>query len=444
MLWTYTGLTLLGVVLHFISRQPYGELVNWIYQGLTLAIGVTALISLYRLRSSLTRAMWTFTLGATLGVTGLFIHELETQGNYGAIIPMYHIGIFSLGLILGFRPAVFYATGVSSILLTIDVLYSFNGELALYVVLAYAMALPSKVVERLIEESTAELSRVNRRLREEIAERRRAELALQEHRDHLEDLVAARTAELQARTAELEARNEELDAFAHTVAHDLKSPVASIVGFSELVYKRYQDAIDDRTGETLEFIARLGRQVARIVDELLLLATVRRLDDVELTQLNMASILDDVQVRLSDLIAETEAEIVAPEHWPAAMGYPPWIEEVWANYISNAIKYGGQPPHVELGATAREQGRVCFWVRDNGKGLTTEEQQRLFTPFTRLEQVTAKGHGLGLSIVRRIIHKLDGEVKVKSEVGHGSTFMFTLQAADTHPSARGDRPRLAR
>ena len=97
--------------------------------------------------------------------------------------------------------------------------------------------------------------------------------------------------------------------------------------------------------------------------------------------------------------------------------------------MSNALKYGGQPPRVELGATEQEDGTVRFWVRDNGHGLTPEEQARLFTPFTRLDQVSAKGHGLGLSIVRRIVEKMGGQVGVESQVGQGSTFVFTLPMA---------------
>jgi len=71
---------------------------------------------------------------------------------------------------------------------------------------------------------------------------------------------------------------------------------------------------------------------------------------------------------------------------------------------------------------------VRFWVRDNGPGLTPEAQARLFTPFTRLDQVRAEGHGLGLSIVQRIVKKLGGHVGVESEVGRGSVFTFTLMA----------------
>jgi signal transduction histidine kinase len=69
---------------------------------------------------------------------------------------------------------------------------------------------------------------------------------------------------------------------------------------------------------------------------------------------------------------------------------------------------------------------VSFWVRDNGLGLTVEAQKKLFTPFTRLEQMHTQGYGLGLSIVQRIIEKLGGQVGVESEPGQGSTFFFTL------------------
>jgi signal transduction histidine kinase len=115
-----------------------------------------------------------------------------------------------------------------------------------------------------------------------------------------------------------------------------------------------------------------------------------------------------------------------------ALGYAPWLEEVWANYISNAIKYGGQPPLVELGADSLPSSQVRFWVRDNGPGLKPEEQERLFTPFTRLDQARARGHGLGLSIVRRIVEKLNGSVGVESQTipGKGCTFWFTLKQAE--------------
>jgi signal transduction histidine kinase len=174
-------------------------------------------------------------------------------------------------------------------------------------------------------------------------------------------------------------------------------------------------------------IAQSGHKINRIIDELLLLAVVRKLDEVEMEPLDMASVVAESRRRLAYMIDESQAKVALPDAWPVASGYGPWVEEVWANYLSNAIKYGGQPPHVEFGATEQADGTVRFWVRDNGPGLTPEEQDRLFTPFTRLDQVRAKGHGLGLSIVRRIVEKLGGQVGVESEIGRGSKFYFTLE-----------------
>jgi signal transduction histidine kinase len=144
----------------------------------------------------------------------------------------------------------------------------------------------------------------------------------------------------------------------------------------------------------------------------------------------MERIVDAACQRLSALIEERTAEITLPEAWPTALGYGPWVQEVWVNYLSNALKYGGTPPVIELGASPQD-GSIRFWVKDNGPGITAEDQARLFTPFTRIDQAAAQGHGLGLSIVHRIIEKLGGTVGVESEVGAGSTFWFTLPAEKT-------------
>ena len=112
------------------------------------------------------------------------------------------------------------------------------------------------------------------------------------------------------------------------------------------------------------------------------------------------------------------------------MGYSPWIEEVWVNYLSNAIKYGGKPPRLALGfdrpAPGPQPGMIRYWVRDNGPGLSAEQQAVLFTPFERLKNLRVRGHGLGLSIVRRVVEKLGGQVGVESSPGEGSLFYFTL------------------
>jgi len=253
----------------------------------------------------------------------------------------------------------------------------------------------------------------------------------------LEDITARKRAEeaLRERAAELERRNEELDAFAHTVAHDLKGPLSPLIGFAHVLTQASDRLSEGQTHEIYQTIARSSRKMANIIDELLLLSSVRTMEEVETGPLDMARVVAQAQARLAHFAEERQAEILLPEAWPVAVGYGPWIEEVWVNYLSNAIKYGGEPPRVELGAAVPDvaTGGVRFWVQDNGAGLTPEEQARLFTPFTRLDQTRATGHGLGLSIVRRIVERLGGQVDVDSTPGEGSVFGFTLPSDPTAP-----------
>jgi two-component system, sensor histidine kinase and response regulator len=233
---------------------------------------------------------------------------------------------------------------------------------------------------------------------------------------------------LQQYTQELQARNEDLDAFAHTVAHDLKNPLGMIVGYAGLLEFRYGGKMDPSSQEQLQHIQKAGMKMASIIEALLLLAGIRN-QSVELVPLDMAELLHEVKHRLSLLIEESGAEIRLPENWPTAVGYPHWVEEIWANYLSNAIKYGGRPPQIEIGATPLPDNTIRFWIRDNGQGIADIDIDRIFSPFIRLNQANVEGHGLGLSIVRRIIEKLGGSVGVESAVGAGSTFSFTLPGA---------------
>ncbi|RME36987.1 MAG: GAF domain-containing protein, partial [Thermoflexia bacterium] len=231
---------------------------------------------------------------------------------------------------------------------------------------------------------------------------------------------------------QLEARNEELDAFAHTVAHDLKHSLSLVIGYAEILDDMFQRFSVEQQREFIQKIAQHGHKMADVIDALLFLATVPRYE-VEVEPLDMAGTVAAALSRLADEVAQSGAEIVLPQTWPAARGYAPWVEEVWFNYLSNALKYGGQPPRVEVGADfpADAPGMVRFWVQDNGPGLAPEEQSRLFTPFTWLRS-SGKGYGLGLSIVKRIVEKLGGQVGVESEPGRGSKFFFTLPAASGH------------
>jgi PAS domain S-box-containing protein len=230
---------------------------------------------------------------------------------------------------------------------------------------------------------------------------------------------------------------KELGAYAHTVAHDLKNPLSLIVGYSNLMLRKEKEALTDSAIASLQTIAKTGNKMAEIVDALLLLASVRSMEKVEMKPLDTAVLIHNAWNRLTGS-GEVAAELIMPEGWPTAVGYAPWVEQVWINYLSNAIKYGGAPPRVEVGVDMPPVSSngirpyLRFWVRDNGKGLSSDEAEQLFQQFARLDQHTAvQGHGLGLSIVQRIVERLGGTVGVESEPGVGSTFYFTLPMADT-------------
>ena len=220
---------------------------------------------------------------------------------------------------------------------------------------------------------------------------------------------------------------------------DLKAPLALLIGYT--TFLDAGEPVDDGSmRQSLQAIEESARKMSSIVDELLLLASVRKREEVDIAPLDMDVIVSDALERLSDLIDRRDAVVELPEVWPIAKGYGPWVEEVWANYISNAVKYGGEPPRIELRATSRTERRnggpsaeyVRFWVCDNGDGLSEQQQARLFIPFERLEQTRAKGYGLGLSIVQRIMERLGGEVGVESDGvrDRGSCFWFELPKAD--------------
>ena len=245
-------------------------------------------------------------------------------------------------------------------------------------------------------------------------------------RDMTSHLLAS--AQLQASLAELQARNVDLETFAHTVAHDLKSPLNNISGYAEWLLENQDAPLAERL-DFLQIIARNADKMGHIINELLLLAQARQ-DEVELHPLDTNSLVTEALARLAYLVSEQRVTLSLPGAWPTALGYGPWVEEIWVNYLSNAIKYGGYPPQVELGSNLLSNGQVRFWVHDNGPGLSAEAQAHLFAAFGEKSKVRATGSGLGLSIVKQIAEKMGGQVGVESAPGQGSLFYFTLPALE--------------
>ncbi len=239
--------------------------------------------------------------------------------------------------------------------------------------------------------------------------------------------LAALNHEIRETNKKLQENNADLVAFSHTVAHDLKSPLSGIIGFCQLGMLFIDQKPRDELVEYFQRSMTSSQQAIDIVDSLLLLASARE-ENVQFTPLDMGAVVREAWDRQYPLTEEYQVTLTAPKEWPEAYGYAQWVEGIWSNYFSNAIKYGGRPPLVEAGADVQDNGQIRFWVRDNGSGISPEEQAKLFTPFSKLRLERIEGYGLGLSIVQRISERLGGSVGVDSEIGQGSTFYFTLPA----------------
>ncbi|MFC1960660.1 PAS domain-containing protein [Chloroflexota bacterium] len=242
---------------------------------------------------------------------------------------------------------------------------------------------------------------------------------------------------------DLENRNRELDAFSHTVAHDLRAPLSLIVGYMALVESDEQAVV--HIASYAKEALHAAENMNDMIEGLLLLSQLRSSTDVvDITvpvDLNQATKAALNRFRIT--IQQRGVAVDIQADMPAVQAYSPWVEEVVANLVSNAIKYIGrdnEQPQISIEAV-RQGADVRCMVIDNGVGISPENQATLFEMFSRFHQSEARGLGLGLSIVQRIVTRLGGSIGVESAPGTGSTFWFTLPATVADDGlADGDYP----
>lgn len=244
----------------------------------------------------------------------------------------------------------------------------------------------------------------------------------------LDDITEMKQAEaiIQAYAQELEARNQDLEAYDHTIAHDLKAPLSALQMGVELLYDE-QAQLSPPGQQVLQEMDRRVRAALRMVDNLLLFARLRDLEGV-LGAVDMRPVVQAALHRLQPAIEQRGVTVEVAEPLHPVRGHAPWLEEVLANLVGNAVKYIGQEnraPRIQI-RSAPDAGYIRYEVEDNGVGLDPEAANRLFERFSRFHPGEAEGSGLGLSIVKRIVDRLGGEVGVRSVPEQGSVFWFTL------------------
>ena len=252
----------------------------------------------------------------------------------------------------------------------------------------------------------------------DIADRKLAQQELQQAHDELEQRVAERTAQLSRINAELEK-------FAYVASHDLQEPLRTVINFSDLLNRRYQDKLDADGREFLAFIVNGVYRMRRLVDDLLEFSRTGH-ERVVRAPVDCEAALARVLANLGQGVAESGA-VVTHDPLPSVLADAGQLEQLLQNLVGNAIKFRGtHKPRIHIGVQA-QAADWKFSVRDNGIGIDPMFAERIFEMFQRLHSIGKyAGSGVGLAICKKIVERHAGRIWVASAEGQGATFYFTL------------------
>lgn len=269
-------------------------------------------------------------------------------------------------------------------------------------------------------------------------------------RRDLEDMVLTRTAQLETRNRQLSEAQElerAKDEVVALVSHDLRTPLTSIRGYTELLLTD-QEVLGERSRQYVEVIDRNSGRLLDLVDDLLIVAqhnvgafSLRTTEAVDLDELiahEILAVTPEAAGREITLLAGTNTGATVP-------GDRPRLARMLGNLLSNAVKYSERGGTVELEVAQTEQDAVLR-VRDSGPGVPADQQERIFDRFARIRDGVdgAQGFGLGLTIARTIAEAHGGRIGVDSALGDGATFWVELPRILRHPAVDPDRALAAR
>jgi PAS domain S-box-containing protein len=268
---------------------------------------------------------------------------------------------------------------------------------------------------------------------------RRTLLSVVEDQKMGEEEIRRLNAELEQRvadrTAQLEVSNKELEAFAYSVSHDLRAPLRAIDGFSCILQNEYAQKLDDEGLRLLGVVRNNTSRMDHLITDLLALSRVSR-SELRYSPIDMTTLANSIYHELATPEV-LEKFVFKVSDLPRASGDSTLIRQVWANLISNAIKYtlpiadpavfdGKKECVIEINGWEKD-GLCTYLIKDSGVGFNPKYADRLFGLFQRLHKASDfEGTGVGLAIVQRIIHRHSGQVWGEGQVGAGATFYFTL------------------
>jgi PAS domain S-box-containing protein len=237
------------------------------------------------------------------------------------------------------------------------------------------------------------------------------------------------------RTAQLENANRELEAFSYSVSHDLRAPLLTINGFTQFLSMHLGDKLDDEAKRLISIIRSNTQTMQNLISALLMLSKTNK-KELEVTLVDMQELAKETYGDIASAEAQEKILIEIPP-MPEAKGDKLLLRQVWTNLLSNAIKFtlAKDERTIVLGGRSEEHRNVYF-VKDSGAGFDMNDAAKLFGVFSRLHSDEQfEGTGIGLSIVRRAIHRHNGDVWAEGAVGKGATFYFALPHANhtEHP-----------
>ena len=278
---------------------------------------------------------------------------------------------------------------------------------------------------RSFNEMAAELKTSYGDLEREVVVRRKTEEELREHRDSLEELVRARTRDLESAMGELSRSNAELEQFAYVASHDLQEPLRMVSSFVQLLEKKYRNKLGDEADEFIEFAVDGARRMQELINDLLAYSRVGRFGK-PFEPVDMNEALSAALANLSVAIDNCHA-VVSNDDLPVVKGDRVQLVQLLQNLVSNAIKFRGrEEPWVRVAASGDGEEWV-FSVADNGIGFDQSYSEKIFQIFQRLQsRGESEGTGIGLAIAGRIVERHGGRIWAESEVGKGSVFYFSI------------------
>ena len=255
---------------------------------------------------------------------------------------------------------------------------------------------------------------------EDVTRRKQTEREVQNYRQHLEDLVAERT-------AALEMSNKELEAFSYSIAHDLRAPLRSITGFSQILLEDAELKLNEQEQSYFQRIIASGKHMAQLIDDILELSRISRSEYTEQI-IDLSAMAQSIVDNLQQNEPDRQAKVQIMPHL-LCTGDERLVHSALENLLGNAWKYSSKNPKALIEfAVTKINGEKVYYVRDNGVGFDMRYADKLFKSFQRMHKSEEfEGTGIGLATVQRVITRHGGKVWAEAEVNRGATFYFTLK-----------------